>query len=55
VLKLVEEKIKTNDLFPSVYDFEQKILINCVHFYKFWKMCSTESWYFSFEKRYTYC
>jgi len=35
VLKLVEEKIKTNVLFPSVYDFEQKILINCVHFYKF--------------------
>ena len=35
---------------PSVRDLEQKILINCVHFYKFWKNGSLESWYFSYEK-----
>ena len=35
--KLVEEKKNRMFCCLSVRDFEQKILINCVHIYKFWK------------------
>ena len=52
--KLVEGKNDRMFRCLSVRDFEQKILINSVHFLQTQKK-NVESFYFSYEKGYTNC
>ena len=51
--KLVDEKI-IDYCVAVVPDFEPKILMKGVHLTNFEQNCSIESWFLSYEERYTY-